>query len=321
MARPLRIEYEGACYHVLSRGDRRENIFRDDTDRERFLETLAAACAKSGWQVHAYCLMNNHFHLIVETPRPNLSAGMKWLLGTFTMRFNRRHKLVGHLFAGRYKSLLIDEQSPAYLKAVGDYVHLNPVRAALVGSEQKLESYVWSSYGSYLRPPRKRPAWLRVDRLLGEHGIGEDDPRGRLEFSRRVETLRTMERQSTPEEQLAMVALRRGWRLGAEDFLARLVVRLEGSAKPVKHRPGSGPERRENEQQRGERLVASMLAERGWSEKRLRAERKGHPVKVAMAKQLRAQTTLTQQQIAGRLRMGSRSYLNNLLLQPSLLKR
>ena len=95
MPRPLRIEYAGAIYHVMNRGDRREAIFRDDRDRERFLETLEEACAKTGWEVHAWCLMNNHFHLIVETPQPNLVSGMTWLLGTYTGRFNRRHKLVG----------------------------------------------------------------------------------------------------------------------------------------------------------------------------------------------------------------------------------
>ena len=90
----------------MNRGDRREPIFKDDEDRQRFLETLGEACAKTGWQVHAYVLVPNHFHLVVETPKPNLVAGMKWFLGTYTSRFNRRHKLSGHLFTGRYKSLI-----------------------------------------------------------------------------------------------------------------------------------------------------------------------------------------------------------------------
>ena len=104
MARKLRVEYEGAIYHVMNRGDRREPIFKDDQDRLRFLETLGQTCRKTDWQVHAWCLMGNHFHLVVETPRGNLVAGMKWLLGTYTGRFNRRHKLFGHLFSGRYKA-------------------------------------------------------------------------------------------------------------------------------------------------------------------------------------------------------------------------
>ena len=124
MARKLRVEYPGAMYHVMNRGDRREPIFQDDADRKRWVETLGEACAKTGWQVHAYVLMPNHFHLVVETPQPNLVAGMKWLLGTYTSRFNRRHKLFGHLFSGRYKSLIVDSSGSGYLKSVCDYVRV-----------------------------------------------------------------------------------------------------------------------------------------------------------------------------------------------------
>ena len=135
MARKLRVEYPGALYHVMSRGDHGDPLFEDDRDRERFVETLGEAALKTGWQVHAYCLMSNHFHLVVETPQGNLAAGMKWLLGTYTGRFNRRHKLFGHLFSGRYKSLVVDGRGTGYLKTVCDYVHLNPVRAKLIGPE------------------------------------------------------------------------------------------------------------------------------------------------------------------------------------------
>ena len=103
MARKLRLEYPGAIYHVMNRGDRRQAIFKDDTDRELFLATLTEDCDKTGWQVHAYCLMDNHFHLVLEMPDANLVAGMKWFLGTYTSRFNRRHKEFGHLFSGCYK--------------------------------------------------------------------------------------------------------------------------------------------------------------------------------------------------------------------------
>ena len=182
MPRKLRVQYPGAIYHLMNRGDRRDKIFDDDQDRHRFLKTLAQACEKTGWQVHAYCLMSNHFHLVVETPQPNLVAGMKWLLGTYTIRFNRRHKEFGHVFSGRYKSLLVDGSGTGYLKTVCDYVHLNPVRAELLGPRQPLESYPWSSYGQYLKAPGKRVNWLRVDRLLGEWGIPKDSPAGRQRF-------------------------------------------------------------------------------------------------------------------------------------------
>src|SRR6266404_5512349 len=171
MARKLRIQYPGAMYHVMNRGDRREPIFEDDQDRQRFLSTLGEACQKTNWQVHAFCLMSNHFHLVLETPQPNLVAGMKWLLGTYTSRHNRRHKEFGHLFSGRYKSLIVDGSGNGYLKTVCDYVHLNPVRAKLLKSRQPLSDYAWSSYPGYLAAPSRRPGWLRVDRLLGEWGI------------------------------------------------------------------------------------------------------------------------------------------------------
>ena len=132
MARKLRVEYAGAVYHVMNRGDRREPIFHDDEDRQEFLSTLGETCGKTGWQIHAICLMPNHFQLVVETPQGNLVAGMKWFLGTYTGRFNRRHKFFGHLFSGRYKSLIVDGSGSGYLKTVCDYVHLNPVRAGLL---------------------------------------------------------------------------------------------------------------------------------------------------------------------------------------------
>src|SRR6476660_2609140 len=168
MARSLRVEYPGAIYHLMNRGDRREPIFKDDEDRQRFLGTLGEACVKTGWQVHASCLMSNHFHLVIETLQANLVRGMKWFLGVYTSRFNRRHKLFGHLFSGRYKSLIVDGSGSGYLKTVCDYVHLNPARAKLIRPGNKLIDFVWSSYCEYLKPPGSRQPWLRVDRLLGE---------------------------------------------------------------------------------------------------------------------------------------------------------
>src|SRR5260221_5924091 len=105
MARKLRVQYPGAIYHAMNRGDHSEAVFRDAHDTELFLATLAEVCAKTDWQVHSFCLMTNHFHLVIETPRANLVPGMKWLLATYTSRFNHKHKLFGHLFSGRYKAL------------------------------------------------------------------------------------------------------------------------------------------------------------------------------------------------------------------------
>lgn len=144
MPRKLRVQYSGAIYHAMSRGDRREDIFLDDVDRQDFLKTLAEACQKTGWQVHAYCLMRNHFHLVVETPNANLVEGMRWMLSAYTIRLNHRHKLFGHVFSGRYKALLV-EGNGNYLRTVCDYVHLNPVRAEQLKPEERLLAYPWSS--------------------------------------------------------------------------------------------------------------------------------------------------------------------------------
>ncbi len=187
MPRKIRLEYEGAIYHVMNRGDRREAIFWDDKDRELFLDTLVEGCAKAEWQVHAYCLMENLFHLVLETPRANLVAGMKWFLVTYTVRFNRRHKLFGHLFSVRYKSLIVDGSATGYLKTVCDYVHLNPVRANLISCEKSLSHYRWSSYPEYLKVPQGRPNWLRVDRLFREWRIPTDSQAGRWQFEEQME--------------------------------------------------------------------------------------------------------------------------------------
>ena len=164
MARPLRIEYAGALYHVTSRGDRRENIYLDDVDREAWLEVFAQVCDRFNWRCHAWCLMDNHYHLVVETIEGNLSRGMRQLNGVYTQKSNRRHGHSGHLFQGRYKAILIDRDS--YLLEVSRYVVLNPVRAGMVGAAG---DYRWSSYRAMIGKAPV-PAWLDVDWLLANFG-------------------------------------------------------------------------------------------------------------------------------------------------------
>ncbi len=303
MPRKLRIEYPGAIYHVMSRGNRREDIFKDDRDRERFLATLGEACAKTEWQVHAWCLMRNHFHLVVETPQANLVAGMKWLLGVYTKRFNIRHKLCGHLFAGRYKALIVDGSGNGYLQTVCDYVHLNPVRARLLRAKASLKDFRWSSYGQYLKPPSQRPDWLRVERLLGEKGMPRDSMAGRQEFERQ------MERRRREDLELEFKPVERGWCLGSEVFREELLA----AAGERVGRSHYGSERRESGEAKAERLVRAGLQAMGWQEKELSERRKGDKGKVKLARQLRADTTMTLRWIADRLQMGSWTYVSNLL--------
>ena len=303
MARKVRVEYPGAVYHVLSRGDRREPIFKDDKDRAMFLTTLADACSKADWQIHALCLMPNHFHMVLETPKGNLVAGMKWLLGTFTGRFNRRHKLVGHLFSGRYKALIVDGSGNGYLKTVCDYVHLNPSRARLLDPDEALKAFEWSSWPAYLKVPSQRPGWLRVDRLLGEYGIPKDSAAGRRSLESRLEARRAT------EDGRAYYGIRRGWYLGEEEFRQELLARMS-------ERMGAehyGTERQETEQEKAERIIREELGAGPGSEAELKKRPKGDLEKLRVAARLRSETTVTVKWVAERLAMGAPSYLHNRL--------
>jgi REP element-mobilizing transposase RayT len=164
MARPLRIEYPGAYYHVTSRGNERKSIFRDDQDREKFLELLGRAVAEFHLRIHGYVLMSNHYHLLVETPKGSLNRALRYLNGVYTQTFNRRHKRVGHLFQGRYKAILVDKES--YFLELSRYVHLNPWR---LSKSQDPFGYRWSSLGAYVGRMRS-PAWLTVSGVLSYFG-------------------------------------------------------------------------------------------------------------------------------------------------------
>jgi REP element-mobilizing transposase RayT len=295
MARKIRIEYPGAIYHLLNRGDRQEPIFEDDTDQERFLETLAEACLKTGWLVHAYCLLGNHFHLVVETPQANLVAGMQWLLSTYTARFNRRHRRFGHLFSGRYKSLIVDGSGTGYLRTVCDYVHLNPVRAKLLTPKQALREYRWSSFAAYLKTPSQRPAWLRVDRVLGEMGIPKDSVAGRRRFEEAMEERRAAER----SEQWKPV--RQGWCLGEEPFRKELLEQVHKMAGAHHY----GEEISQSAEEKARRIIAEELTKLGWKETDLGQRRKGDVGKAKIARRLRRETTVGKRWIAQHLAMGS----------------
>ena len=162
MSRPLRIEYPGAVYHVTSRGNEKKPVFRDDTDRQNFLNTIQHVNKRYNWICHAYCLMTNHYHLLIETPDGNLSLGMRQLNGVYTQLFNKRHGRTGHLFQGRYKAILIQKDS--HLLEVCRYVVLNPVRARMV---QRPDDWKWSSYPATAGRATSHPG-LTTDWVLGQ---------------------------------------------------------------------------------------------------------------------------------------------------------
>jgi putative transposase len=164
MSRPLRLELAGGLYHVTARGDRREVIYRDDQDRIDWLALLGEVCSRFHWRCHAWCEMTNHYHFVVETPDANLSKGMRQLNGVYTQKTNQRHGLVGHLFQGRYKAILVERD--AYLLELARYVVLNPVRAGMV---REAGDWPWSSYRA-MDGQVAAPDWLETDWLLGQFG-------------------------------------------------------------------------------------------------------------------------------------------------------
>jgi putative transposase len=164
MARPLRIEYPGAFYHVMHRGNAGSDIFKSIRDREKFLEYIGKAVERYDIKVHTYCLMTNHYHLLIETPHPNLSQAIKWINVGYVAYFNRKRRRSGHLFQGRFKAVVVDADE--YLKSLSRYIHLNPVRARMI---EHCKDYPWSSYpvfGGY----KKAPEWLETDWLLSLFG-------------------------------------------------------------------------------------------------------------------------------------------------------
>ena len=181
------MEYAGAVYHVMCRGDRRETIFRDGEDGRCFLDTLAEVCARTGFRIHAYVLMGNHYHLLLETPEPNLVAGMKWFQGTYTQRFNRRHHLSGHLFQGRYKAIPVSVEDAGYFRMLSDYIHLNPARAHLLDAEKPvLAAYTWSSFSRFVRET-VLPEWLARHRVFESHELPDEGRGSRRRYGMMLE--------------------------------------------------------------------------------------------------------------------------------------
>ena len=304
MPRPLRIEYPGAAYHVVARGNRGRPIFKDDKDRQRFLETLGEACEKTGWRVHAYVLMRNHYHLLVETPEANLVAGMKWLQGAYTQRYNGRHQVFGHLFQGRYKAVPVETSNPRYWEVVSTYVHLNPARAGLIKTgKERLKAYRWSSYPWYLASGERGPEWLNRKRVMGSLRLAHKNWRG---YERYIET-RVLEialragREGLEEQWRQM---RRGWYVGGKGFFGELRKRLAKVVRGRRRESHSGAARRAHDELAAEKLLQSGLKALGLKTKALAEMRKGAPEKVALAGLLRERTTASLRWVSERLRMG-----------------
>ena len=292
-------------YHVLSRGDRRQAIFVDDTDRQTLLETLGQACGRTGWRVHAYVLMSNHYHLLVETPGANLVAGMKWFQGTYTQRFNRRHRQCGHLFQGRYKALVVESGHGPYFSIVGAYIHLNPARAHLFDLRRgRLEDYAWSSYPGYLKPDR-RASWLSVAQILADHGF-EDDRKGRLGYRRylneRVGGIASSKEGTQMDATWARI--RRGWCLGSESFVDSLLSRLDSIRSGRSAGSLGGDAIEEHNERQAKHLCEVGMTRMGLSLHQFRTLAKGAVEKRVLAWYVRRRTMVPNGWLAAYLNCG-----------------
>ena len=295
MARKLRLEYEGAVYHVINRGNYRADIFRDDGAKQAFLACLEEACEKTGWRVHAWSVRSNHYHVALETPQANLVSGMQWLQGTFATRFNRYRRECGHLFQGRYKSPIVDPGEA--LGPLCHYIHLNPVRAGVVTVEP-LADWPWTSL-RWLITPKERAAWFRPEASLAHAGGLADTAAGRRKY---VEYLAWLSENKEEQKRLVFERMSKGWVLGTREFKRDLVNEHQNAAASLERGERDLAETRLA--QLDERLE-QLLTAVGKARADLRCERKSVPWKVAIAAEMKATTTATNDWLAESLVMGS----------------
>lgn len=312
MPRQIRVEYADAIYHVMARGNHREKIVYGDEDRKIFEATLEEVTGKMGWVVYAYVLMGNHYHAVFKTPEPNLVRGMTWLQSTLTKRHNARHKQRGHLFSGRYKAVLVEEND--YLSTLVHYVHLNPARAKLVRVEDGLESYRWSSLKDYLLPPGKRRKWLAVEAGLA-HMDFADRAAGRREFLAVTEGLVRKAKQDRAIDQKAPVlnlaaALMRGWCFGSAEFKEKMGRMLGTEIEEKGYRSENGYDGRllrTHGEQAALAWISAGLDRLGVEQAELAGMRKMDLRKAMLARLVRRHTSVGLQWIADTLCMGVRS--------------
>lgn len=294
MARKLRLEFPGACYHVINRGNYRTDIFRSERTKAAFEECLFEACEKSAWLLHAFVIMRNHYHLAIETPEGNLVAGMKWLQVTFANRFNQWRQERGHVFQGRYKALFVEDGDP--LGLVCDYIHLNPVRADIVPVAH-LADYRYSSYW-HLWHPRSRPRCLQVNVALAAAGGLVDSPAGRERYAAYLD----WQAQEGPAgKSKAYVNMSRGWALGGAGFRQALV---QDHALVARSRAWESTGASEIRELQWSEALTNFLAVAGLPQVQLLQLPKSAPQKLAVAAFMKARTQATNHWLCERLHLG-----------------
>jgi len=310
MPRALRHQYPGAVYHVTARGDGGKEIFETDDDSKAFLFRLGQVCASHGWRVHAWVLMGNHFHLLLETPEPNLVTGMKYLLGTFSQGWNGRRSRRGHVWQGRYKSVPVSAavEGPYYFRIAADYIHLNPARAGLAGGKRgNLVAYKWSSLADYARG--KGPDWLVTDRLLNAFELAKDG-RGRRAYVAWLEARAASDGGKVDEA--AMKALKRGWYLGEPTFADKLLALVSPQEKGQASRD---PVSKSHDEAESENLAKRALKILGLplDQAALSKLGKGDWRKVLVAVLLRERTAVGNRWVTERLAMGHTGAVSRLI--------
>ncbi|MBK1835382.1 transposase, partial [Roseibacillus ishigakijimensis] len=276
---------------------------------ESFLDTLDEACRRAGWIVHAYALMGNHYHLLLETPEGNLVEGMKWFQGTYTQRVNTWMKRRGHLFQGRYKAQVVngEQRNEGYFQTVSEYIHLNPARARMTGKGkewERLQDYPWSSLGLYLGRKAKRPSWLEVDKVLESYSF-KDHTAGRESYGKFMDA--RGEEVQGGKGGMGYDELRRGWCLGDGEFRQKMLDLAEKALEGKKRESHSGGLIKEHGEGEFLRLLEEGMAKLDLSEERLRDLKKSAPEKKALAAWLTSQTLVGTELVAQRLGMGHRS--------------
>ena len=285
----------------MCRGNQGRNIFTGQEEADLFVRCLGEMCVRNQVVVHAWCLMSNHYHLLLETPPGNLVDAMKWLQGTFTQRYNARHQLWGHLFQGRYQAKVIDDSDPAYFRTGGEYIHRHPAEAGLVAAGG-LDRYPWSSYPLYLAPPTKRPDWLSVREVLRACGLPGDSSKSRRAFAAYMDLRHwalVLDKRSA-DERSQWRQMERGWVHGCREFRERMGELLLSEGKVSEERE----QKRDLGEAAARRVLVRCLDYFGLVSSDLPALAKSDPRKLLIAGLLRYHYPVRVRWVSEQLGMG-----------------
>ena len=306
MTRSLRIEKANGVYHVINGGNYRQDVFINEGAHRAFEKCLFEACIKCDWILEGFCVLTNHFHLVIRTPKCNLVYGMQWLQSTFANRYHKFGKVHGKLFQGRYKSLIVEETD--YLGSLLHYVHLNPVRAGMV-SVESLRAYRWSSFW-YLHHPTNRADFMDCSGCLEAAGNLTDSSAGRKRYR---EYLSWLSADSGARKEQLFDRMCKGWALGSQDFkkglLAEEIERKrslveEDENLDAEQERYDGKELREANELKWEQFLERGLSMLGKARSAILKDKKSEAWKILLAAAIKKHTSATNVWITGRLNMG-----------------